>query len=88
MVLFTTTILNLDSDGGVVMISQALIIKDNRILMVKQYVERGDIVWNYPGGSIEVNESPEQACIREVREETGYEVEISRLLFKNVSYQP
>lgn len=53
------------------MISQALILKDDKILMVRQCVKRGDIVWNYPGGGIEANETPEQACIREVKEETG-----------------
>ena len=65
------------------MIAQALVIQENKVLMVKQYVERGDIVWNYPGGNIEKNETPEQACIREVKEETGYDVEIKVLLFKS-----
>ncbi|WP_307449681.1 NUDIX hydrolase [Paenibacillus sp. V4I3] len=35
--------------------------------MVKQYVQRGDIVWNFPGGGIEEYETPEQACIRETK---------------------
>jgi 8-oxo-dGTP diphosphatase len=48
--------------------------------MVKQYVQRGDIVWNYPGGGIEPGESPEEACIREVREETGYKIRIIELM--------
>jgi len=60
--------------------SQAVIIKDNKILMVRQYVERGDIVWNFPGGGIEEGESPEYSCVREVKEETGYDVEVRRLL--------
>ncbi|MFC6333117.1 NUDIX hydrolase [Paenibacillus septentrionalis] len=55
-------------------ISQAVIIKDKKVLMVRQYVQRGDIVWNFPGGGIEENETPEEACIREVKEETGLEV--------------
>jgi 8-oxo-dGTP diphosphatase len=65
------------------MISQAIIIENNRVLMVKQYVQRGDIVWNFPGGGIENNETTEQACIREVEEETGYNVQITKLLYQS-----
>lgn len=64
------------------MIAEAIIIQNNAVLMVKQYVERGDIVWNFPGGGIEEGESPEQACIREVKEETGIDIRLQRLLYE------
>lgn len=64
------------------MISQALILQKRYILMVKQFVQRGAIVWNFPGGGIEKYETPEEACIREVKEETGYDVEIKALLIE------
>ncbi|MBA2937427.1 NUDIX domain-containing protein [Paenibacillus sp. CGMCC 1.16610] len=62
------------------MIAEAIIIQNDCVLMVMQYVERGDIVWNFPGGGIQEGESPEQACIREVREETGFDIQLKGLL--------
>ena len=38
--------------------------------------------WAVPSGGIEEGESPEECCIREVKEETGYDVfEIVENLF-------
>jgi 8-oxo-dGTP diphosphatase len=42
--------------------------------------------WLVPGGSVERNESPRYACIREVYEELGLSVSIGRLLC--VDYRP
>lgn len=47
-----------------------------KILLVK----RRDVpVWVLPGGGIDLNETPEEAVIREVKEETGLDISIERL---------
>jgi 8-oxo-dGTP diphosphatase len=65
----------------IAILAQAVIIMDKKVLMVRQYVQRGDIVWNFPGGGIEAGETPEATCVREVKEETGYEVRILTKLY-------
>ena len=61
-------------------ISQAVIVHDKYVLMVKQKTKRGQTIWNFPGGNIEEGETPEEACCREVKEETGYTVKIDKLI--------
>jgi 8-oxo-dGTP diphosphatase len=53
--------------------ASALIIEDNKVLLV--YHKKLD-VWLYPGGHIEENEHPDEALLREVKEETGLDIEI------------
>lgn len=36
--------------------------------------------WTLPGGGVDPYETPEQAAVREVREESGFEVELTGLL--------
>lgn len=51
--------------------------KKNRVLMVQ---EAQDGLWSLPGGWAEVNHSPKECAIKEVVEETGLTITISRLL--------
>jgi mutator protein MutT len=48
-----------------------------RVLLQK----RGDSgKWGFPGGAIELGETPEEAAIREVKEETGLDVQVETLI--------
>ena len=43
--------------------------------------KRGDFNgWGFPGGAMEIGESAEETAIREIREETGYDVEIDEFI--------
>jgi ADP-ribose pyrophosphatase YjhB (NUDIX family) len=39
------------------------------------------IEWAVPSGGLEENETLEQCCVREVKEETGYDVEVVKQIF-------
>lgn len=53
---------------------------DQKILLVKRGVEPGKGNWALPSGFIEIDETPEMACLRELKEETGLDGRIVRLL--------
>lgn len=47
--------------------------KNERLLMIEKRRGQGAGKWNVPGGKIGKTETPEQAAIRETKEETGIE---------------
>jgi ADP-ribose pyrophosphatase YjhB (NUDIX family) len=56
---------------------RAAVFRDDSILLVK---ERADGLWTLPGGWADVGDSPSAMVVREVREESGYDVCAVRLL--------
>ncbi|MBI3191004.1 NUDIX domain-containing protein [archaeon] len=48
---------------------------DKKILML----HRVDDTWSHPGGKIEHNETPEEAILREISEETGMSIRKEQL---------
>jgi ADP-ribose pyrophosphatase YjhB (NUDIX family) len=50
---------------------------ENRLLFVR---EKSDGLWTLPGGWAEVGQSPTEAVVREIREESGFETRVCKLV--------
>jgi ADP-ribose pyrophosphatase len=49
----------------------AIIVKDQKVLLVKRVHAPGEGLWAIPGGGVRLGETLEEAAEREVKEETG-----------------
>jgi mutator protein MutT len=60
----------------------AVLIEDGHILLAEQKVtESLSRSWSLPGGTLESGETLEECVIREIKEETGLDVVVDRLLY-------
>ncbi|NHJ12837.1 MAG: NUDIX domain-containing protein [Candidatus Thorarchaeota archaeon] len=50
------------------------------VLMTTRDKDPGKGLWSIPGGAVEVGESQQEALVREVKEETGVNIEVLKLL--------
>jgi ADP-ribose pyrophosphatase YjhB (NUDIX family) len=57
---------------------RGVVVDSDRVLLISEAADGGR--WALPGGWADVNESPAEAVLREVREETGYRCRVVRLL--------
>ncbi|RLE80987.1 MAG: hypothetical protein DRJ52_05140 [Thermoprotei archaeon] len=58
----------------------AVVLNDNKILLVKRGKEPGKSLWSIPGGAVNAGEKLKEAVLRELREETGLTGEVSDLI--------
>jgi 8-oxo-dGTP diphosphatase len=58
----------------------AVIVDEDQRILLALWNEAEEPHWTLPGGGVELTETVEAGAIREVREESGYDVELGRLL--------
>jgi len=58
----------------------AVAVKDGRFLLIKRGIPPKKGLWGCPSGFVESGETPEEACLRELREEAGVTGAIQRLV--------
>ncbi|MBS0286076.1 MAG: NUDIX domain-containing protein [Proteobacteria bacterium] len=64
---------------------KALIIKDNKEVMLVEHTYMAG--WHLPGGGVGLRETPKEAIVREVKEETGLVVNQEPALFAVYAHQ-
>lgn len=68
------------TDNAPVVAVGAVVVREGSLLMVRRGREPAKGLWTIPGGRVKKGERLTAATAREVREETGLEVEVGRLL--------
>ena len=52
-----------------------IVTKDQQVLLLRRRNVHGAGTWSTPGGHLDFGESPEQCAVREVKEETGLDID-------------
>jgi len=58
--------------------ARVIILDQNKILLLHRF-KKGEEYYSLPGGGIEQGETPEQAAMREAKEETNFDVQLGQL---------
>lgn len=77
------------SKRGPLLVAAGLITQENRVLVGQR--RRGDrhaLKWEFPGGKVEPGETPQQALVRELREELNIEATVGAEVARYVHNYP
>jgi 8-oxo-dGTP diphosphatase len=71
--------------SDIVKVTAAILVKDNKIIIAKRGPDdRLANKWEFPGGKIEINETPEQCLKREIKEEFDIDVSVGEYLGSSI----
>ncbi|WP_223068349.1 NUDIX hydrolase [Paenibacillus caui] len=65
------------TQNGIVLVASVSVIRDGKVLIIKENKSSVRNQWNFPSGRIEPGEDILAAACREVKEETGYDVKLT-----------
>lgn len=65
----------------VIKVVAAVIMEDNKIFATQRGYGDFKGGWEFPGGKIDEGETPEEALMREIKEELDIEIEVKELLY-------
>ena len=76
--------------GHVVKVTAAVIERDGRFLIAQRRPDDGSLggLWEFPGGTVEAGETPEDCLRRELAEELDIEVQVGELINRNTHSYP
>lgn len=70
----------IDSKMKTIEVVAAVIVRDGQVFATKRGYGEWKGWWEFPGGKMEPGESPQEALVREIREELDAEISVGRLL--------
>lgn len=71
-----------------VVVIAGIVRKINKILLAQRLPDDKNhpLLWEFPGGKLELGEEPEECLVREIKEELGIEISVDDI-FKVVTFQ-
>lgn len=64
------------AEGGLVRSAGGVVLRPQEVLLIRVSDIKGRTVWSFPKGRLDAGETPAQAALREVLEETGWNCRI------------
>ncbi len=78
------------STAQAVPVVAAVILNEKKQILITQRAQGRHLagMWEFPGGKIDAEESPEQALVREIREELDIDISVEKLIWHNTFSYP